>query len=416
MKVAVLGLGMEGKNAVKALLDYRNYVYASDLNPDIIIPESGLDDLDLDRGKHDLDKINSADAVVLSPSLWDKKIAKKIIANKRLLSDVLTAHKSIFTIGVTGTNGKTTTCFMIKDILEEAGFKVLLGGNAGGGFEGYTKLVLEASQVKYDIMLVEICDMTLDFSSHVFNLDMVLVTNLGCDHMNFHVTLDNYRRSVCKFLKGKKEAFLNEKDPLLTSCTGCAEKTLFFGSERRELKIFGNFNQENASGAFKVAEELRVSPELINKVLKNFSGVEGRTTTINLHGSMIMIGKTDNSAAAAAVLNEADMDVIIIGTPRKDEKWRYNILREVSNVNPSLVILFPGLENTTDTALEILRIEGYEGDICILNEVSEVIKLAETCSKKFKHIFIGGNGQKKIITIEKALNELASYNNAHIPI
>jgi UDP-N-acetylmuramoylalanine--D-glutamate ligase len=405
MKVAVLGLGMEGKNAVKALLEYGNHVYASDLNKDIVISEFIDGDLDLDLGNHNAAKINASDAVVLSPSLWDNSTAKEIVKEKKLLSDVLTAHKSVFTIGVTGTNGKTTTCYMLRDILEKSGLKVLLGGNAGGGFEGYTKLVLEASANKYDIMVVEVCDMTLDYVSHVFNLEMVIVTNLGLDHMDYHGSLENYLRSVCRFLKGKKEAILNEKDDLLVNCADCADKTYFFGSDNRKLKLFGEFNQENASAAFKAAELLGLPPILINNVLNDFNGVQGRTTTINFRGSRIIIGKTDNQNAAAAVLNEAKMDVIIIGTPRKEEKYRYNILKEVVKAKPSLVLLFPGLDNTTDTAKEILRSEGYNGDVCILKEISEIVEFVLKCTQNYKNIFIGGNGQKMIMSIQKTLEE-----------
>ena len=80
-------------------------------------------------------------------------------------------------------------------------------------------------------------------------------------------------------------AVLNEKDSLLVRCADCADKTFFFGSERRKLKLFGEFNQENASGAFKAAELLGISSKLINKVLSNFNGVVGRTTTINFKDS-----------------------------------------------------------------------------------------------------------------------------------
>ncbi len=412
INVAVLGLGMEGKNAVQALLDYGNHVYASDLNENIVIPELGHTDLDIDLGLHNPDKIDAADAVVLSPSLWNINIANEIIAENKLLSDILTAHKSVFTIGITGTNGKTTTCYMLKDILETSGLKVLLGGNAGGGFDGYTKLVLEASENKYDVMIVEVCDMTLDFVSYVFNFDMVLVTNIGRDHMEYHISLENYCKSVCRFLKGKRQAILNENDNYLTKCADCADNTSFFGSDHRKLKLFGKFNQENASGAFRVAEILGISSKLTNEVLSNFNGVEGRTKTINFENSRIIIGKTDNPDAVAAVFNEAKIDIIIIGTPRKSEKYRYNILKEVSNAKPELVVLYPGLDNTTYIAEKILRAEGYEGDVSVLNEVSEVVELALNCTKKYKNIFIGGNGQKKIMYIQKTLNRLSnSINN-----
>ena len=52
-----------------------------------------------------------------------KNIAKEIISDHKMLSDILTAHKSVLTIAVTGTNGKTTTCYMLRDILEKSGLK-----------------------------------------------------------------------------------------------------------------------------------------------------------------------------------------------------------------------------------------------------------------------------------------------------
>ena len=209
MKVAVVGLGTEGKNAVKSLINYGYKVYASDMQKNVELNYNSA--IDVDLGYHDFDKINSADAVVLSPSLWSSKIGEKIRSRKKSLSDILADHKSIFTIGVTGTNGKTTTCFMIKEILEKAGFNVLIGGNAGGGFGGYTKLILETSKQKCDILIVEVCDMTLDFCSYAFDFDMIVVTNIGHDHMDFHNSLENYRNSLSRFLEGKT-AILNGQD------------------------------------------------------------------------------------------------------------------------------------------------------------------------------------------------------------
>lgn len=52
-------------------------------------------------------------------------------------------------------------------------------------------------------MVIEICDMTLDFVDDCFDLDMVVVTNIGEDHLNYHKTLENFRRKLKKFLKIK---------------------------------------------------------------------------------------------------------------------------------------------------------------------------------------------------------------------
>lgn len=404
MKIAVVGLGTEGKNAVKSLINYGYKVYASDMQKNMELNCNTAVDIDL--GYHDFEKINSADAVVLSPSLWSSKIGEKIRSNKKCLSDILPHHKTVFTIGVTGTNGKTTTCFMIREILEKAGLNVLVGGNAGGGFDGYTKLILESSKQKYDVLVVEVCDMTLDFCSYVFDFDLVVVTNVGQDHMDFHKSLENYRDSLSQFVKGKT-AILNEQDQILTQMGNYPSQTLFFGNGHRNLKLFGQYNLQNASAAAKVAQFLEIPEDNIDEALKNFEGVKGRTATINISGCNFVVGKTDNSNAASAVLNELKFDVVMIGTPRENETCRYDILKEVSEVNPEIIVLFPGLEDTIDIAFEKLKKEGYKGDIRIIKDTSMLMNFAIECSEKYQNIFIGGNGQEKLIWIQKALQRVS---------
>jgi len=246
--------------------------------------------------------------------------------------------------------------------------------------------------------------MTLDFASYVFDFDIILVTNLGLDHMEFHKSLENYGKSVCKFLKDKKQVILNENDVKLKKCEECGQRTYFFDNEHRDLKLFGSFNQENASGAFKVAEVLGIDKSLINHVLSNFEGVEGRTKTLKINDSNVIIGKTDNPDAAAAVFSEVSIDVMLIGTPRRNEKFRFNILKEVSKANPAIVILFPGLDNTTSIAQEILKSEGYQGIIKIVDDTSELVDIVLNFTKTHHNIFIGGNGQEKIMSIQCLLS------------
>lgn len=411
MKVAVVGLGNEGKNALKSLLNRGHHVYASDMNKNIELDHFNHADVDL--GYHDLEKISSADAVVLSPGLWNTELAKKIRSKTKTLPDVLKNHKSIFTIGVTGTNGKTTTSFMIKEILENAGLNVLIGGNAGGGFNGYTELILEASSESsnYDVMVVEVCDMTLDFCDQTFDFDVVVATNIGHDHLNFHKSIENYGKSVCKFLKGKK-AVLNENDKFLSKMKDCADETFFFNRYGGELNIFGEFNRQNAAAALNAVKILKIPEKDAKEALKNFRGVEGRTSTLKIQGSNVIIGKTDNVDATAAVFNEVKFDVIVIGTPRKGENCRFNTLKEVSRVNPQIAAIFPGLDNTTDFALEILVDSGYKGRIEVLKSVEDVVNFTLTCAKHYKNIFIGGNGQKRLIEIQNALYKRLNCKNS----
>jgi UDP-N-acetylmuramoylalanine--D-glutamate ligase len=402
MKVAVVGLGVEGVYAVKSLLHHNYMVYASDINENIELDVNPS--LDVDLGYHDFDKIQDADAVVLSPSLWDHEIFLNIISNDKLLSDVLTAHRSIYTIGITGTNGKTTTTLMIRDILQKSGLKVLVGGNAGGGFQGYTEIILQAEEEEYDILLVEVCDMTLDFCTRNFDFDLVVVTNMGMDHMEVHQSMENYLKSMAKFVKGK-QLILNQEEEFVETLDKEAEKTILFGKIPLKLNLYGKFNLKNAAAAATVAEILGISDKDIKESLESFKGVPGRTTVLNLPDSRIVIGKTDNSDAIAAVLAEESFNVIILGTPRQKETCRYDILIEVSKTETSIVALFPGLEDTVNFARAFLEAKGFQGEIISLKGVEEVIEFTKKCINKYDKIFIGGNGQKKIIEITDKLKE-----------
>lgn len=401
MKVAVVGLGVEGKKAVKSLLKRGHQVYATDLKEDVLLDE----EVDMDLGFHDLDKIFSADAVALSPGLWRVPLGEKIKNSQILLSDKITTHRSLYTIGVTGTNGKSTTAWMIKKILEKSGLKVLLGGNAGGGFQGYTELILEADTENYQAMIVEICDMTLDFADHCFDLDLVVVTNLGPDHLDYHGSLSNYRHNLAKFLSGKR-VILNQLDKNLVQLGSEHPQCIFYGESEYQIPLFGKFNRVNAGAAETTARYLKIDESIIKGCLENFQALDGRIRSFNVEGSHILVGKTDNVAAIQEVLLEERFPVMIIGTPRAGEEWRFQILEEIVKSKPEIIILFPGLEDTTSQAASKLKSLNYEGEIKILKDLNSIPELIKPYLS-LKNIFIGGNGQQKIIKIQKIIATMA---------
>jgi UDP-N-acetylmuramoylalanine--D-glutamate ligase len=405
MKVAVVGLGVEGINAVESLLNHGYKVYASDIDPNIKLKENK--NLEIDLGFHDFKKIQIADAIVLSPSLWNTKVFQKFKSDKKLLSDMITDHRSIFTIGVTGTNGKTTTTMMINDILKKSGLNVLTGGNAGGGFTGYTEIILESKSASYDVILVEVCDMTLDFCQNTFDFDLIVLTNIGRDHLEFHKSFENYTESLKNFVKGKT-VVLNRKNEVFGHSIEKMADVNYFDKISYEINLFGKYNLENAAASAKAAEILEIPEKIIETSLKEFDVLPGRSASLKLPTSRIVVGKTDNVDATSAVLDEVEFPVIILGTPRKGELCRFDIFREVSKTNSKIIAIFPGLDDTLEVARNILEEENYNGEIFNLTNVEDVVEFALKCSKKYENIFIGGNGQQKIIEITNSLKEAIS--------
>lgn len=398
MQISVIGLGIEGKKAITSLKSRKYDIYASDLNKNIDLTDN---DIDIDIGFHDFRKIENSDAIILSPSLWNVKKFERFKLENKLLSDVLKKHKNIYTIAVTGTNGKTTTTNMIYNILKKNGMNVLVGGNAGGGFDGYNELILECQDNDYDILLIEVCDMTLEYCDYSFNIDLVVLTNIEEDHMDVHKTMDNYYQKVINFI-GNKTAVINEEYKTLLSLEN--ENINYYTKYDKILSLDGEFNKFNACAAYTTCKLLNINSDLIKKTLLDFKGVEGRSKYYTINNCELFVGKTDNKHATKVALSERYFEVVFLGTPRENEIWRLDLFKEAINAKPKIIIIFPGLSNNVDNVYK--KVLNINNNIKII-KVKEFNNLWDLIKKMIytsKTIFIGGNGQDKLIKIQKMLD------------
>ena len=419
MKAAVIGLGVEGKKAVNSLLKHGWDVYASDLNSNIDLSDLDLpgislnfleggetfsivsDTLTLDLGFTNSEAIDECDAIAISPSMFGGSFATKLLDGGNLLSDIVSNHKKMLTIGITGTNGKTTTVHMLKNILENAGKNVLVGGNGGGGFSGYYDLMLQAENGDYDVLLVEVCDMTLDFCNYAFDFDMIGLTNLGNDHMDVHKTMANYKDSLVRFFTNKK-IFTAYNQDFNSDFKEASSKHISYFEYQDELKVFGKFNKLNAGLAMAIARELKVSKDIIRNSLSDFEAVSGRLDVYKINDALVYVGKTDNSDAFKSVLSEKNFYAIFVGTPRAHESHRLDIIDEAVKYNPEVIVVFPGLDDNLDLVLYRLTYLKYGGRILTATSLDEIIAYVAEFSHE-EAILIGGNGQKAIINIQERI-------------
>ncbi|BAZ98579.1 Mur ligase family protein [Methanothermobacter sp. EMTCatA1] len=402
MKVAVLGLGAEGLKAVESLRRRGHRVYASDIRADI---DLNLEGVDVDLGFHDTERIASSDAVVVSPSIFGTGLWESF--SDRLLCRVLRGHRDPVTVAVTGTNGKTTTASMIAHVLESSGWRVLLGGNAGGGFDGYTEIILRAAEEEFDYIVVEVCDMTLEFASECFDIDLAVVTNLGEDHLNFHGSMENYRESMASFLEGRA-VVISADEPHLEELTSGARSVMEYTPYRGELVLEGEFNRLNAGAAAEALKFLGVPSDVISRHLSVFRPVAGRIRSFSVNDALVVAGKTDNPHAMRALLRESNFDVIFLGTPRRSEEWRLGILDEIAESPPEILVLFPGLDDTIDMALEHLEDRGIPSEILTVHDPGDIPEMVREFSREYRRILVAGNGQDVIIRVQEELEGLAS--------
>ncbi|NLY42440.1 MAG: UDP-N-acetylmuramoyl-L-alanyl-D-glutamate--2,6-diaminopimelate ligase [Clostridiaceae bacterium] len=227
-------------------------------------------------------------------------------------------------IGVTGTNGKTTTTYLIKSILEAGGSKVgLIGTNQNMIGEKVlpahhtTPESLELQRLFYDMAREKVEYVVMEVSSHSLELDRVegcdfevgIFTNITQDHLDFHGTMENYLKAKSKLFDRCKKGVVNIDDVnsdyilkngkcdmmtfaiesiadvraenLSISASGVKFDCITpHGNAFIELAIPGKFSVYNALGSIGACLSLGINLRQIQKGLKQAKGVPGRAQIV----------------------------------------------------------------------------------------------------------------------------------------
>jgi len=263
--------------------------------------------IDFEEGDHSLDKLLSATEIVKSPGIPDSSnLINEIRRNNiPIISEIEFASR--FTnakiIGITGSNGKTTTTSLIYHILKSSGFNVGVAGNIGNSFSfliantDFEYIVLELSSFQLDGVLT--------FKPHI-----AIITNLSPDH------LERYKDNFENYINSKFNLVLNQvntdyliynsddvkivselirrkihsiKIPFSFSKTNFnnqvyIEKNIIkseinknkFMIPIESLSLKGNHNVQNSMAATTVAQLLKISNEELRESLGNFQSISHR--------------------------------------------------------------------------------------------------------------------------------------------
>ncbi len=369
-KFLIVGLSYSGKSATEVLLSLgaECYVFDDGQSSSIASTKEHLSVI----GAKTVEKetvyavLSKVDVLVLSPGVAidhplaiEAKKQKKRIIGELELGYLLS--KAVF-VGVTGTNGKTTTCSLINEILKNSQKNCCLVGNIG------IPLTSKALSMERDcIAVTEVSSFQLETVSS-FSPHVAVILNITPDHLTRHYNMENYvylKKRILRNLRESEYAVLNFDDSTVKEAgKNLKAKVLYFslkekvdGVYRNEGEIFykderiileeeislkGEYNVANVMASIAVTKLLGVDTKTINETLKNFKGVKHRMELVKECNGVKYINdskSTNVDSAIKAIESVKEPTVLIVGG--KDKGLTYDLLFETikkSNVVHTVIM------------------------------------------------------------------------------
>ena len=345
-KILVLGMARSGYEAAKYLVKRGNTVILNDGGSAEKQKKEQIEELEklgvtLIFGSHPDDLLDDTfDYLIKNPGIPidHKYVLKARELNIEVINEAEMAYRllpdDVTLIGITGTNGKTTTTTLTYEMIKASGKRVHLAGNIGYPLISFLDK-LEAN----DIIVMEVSCQQLENMSE-FKPHIALMTNLSVAHIDFLKSYENYKRVKLKLFKNQTQddiAILNiENEEVMAGTKNIKAVTKYFSSKREingayykdgalwyygekildrdKFLLAGMHNVENALGAMMIAKEVGVDNESIVKVLTTFKGVAHRLEFVDEIAGVKYYNDTEatNTKCTQIALNSFNCDTILI--------------------------------------------------------------------------------------------------------
>ena len=419
-QLVVLGAGESGIGTALLAIEKGFNVFVSDYGnikskyKDILINY----EIEWEEGKHTSSKILKADLVMKSPGISDYvPIIKKILSNKiPVISEIEFASKftSSKIIGITGSNGKTTTTMMVHQILKDAEIDVLMAGNIGDSF---------AKEIKNnpEFFVLELSSFQLD-GIKLFRPNIAIITNITPDHLDrYDHNFENYIESKFRIVMNQTNSdylIYNADDPAIISFLKSNKiqsqlipfsinKTFDFGTYYKDdniiiklknksilmptsnLALEGKHNIKNAMAAATVANLLKIRKDTIRESLECFQGAEHRLENVLKINKVKYINDskaTNVNATYFALESMTSPTVWIVGGIDKGND--YSVLYPFVNEKVKAIIclgkqndkLFKNFQSMVDTIVETQFMSEAVKIAYKIAEAGDNVLLSPACS------------------------------------
>ena len=399
-KIFILGMARSGYEAAKLLSDYNNEIIVTDgkeqkeelvselesLGVKVIITSDQLSLLD-----------DSFDYVIKNPGIkYDNPVVVKAKdLGIKVINEVEMAYsfldKSVNIIGVTGSNGKTTTTTLISEFMKNSFDNVYLGGNIGIPLSNFVRDIKPNSYLVLEISDHQLCDM------YNFKTNVSVLTNITPTHLDFHKSYEVYQMTKKKIFNNHTSddlAVINKDDEVSMKITDDIKSTkVYYGHDKTNLAYYdeegiyydgklviklddiilkGKHNYQNIMGAIIAVKKYGVTNEVIQKVLKEFKGVEHRLEYVDTINGVTYYNdsKATNCVSTITALNSFDKPTILL-LGGYDRGHSFHDLDD-SMKNVKCVVCFGETKNRIEEFCNDLNIRCYKNDT--LKEAMNVVK------------------------------------------
>jgi UDP-N-acetylmuramoylalanine--D-glutamate ligase len=317
-RALVVGLARSGLAAANALARRGVKVVATDRSPDLDTGRLDGPGVELRLGTEEEALLDCVDLVVKSPGV---PAESPLVAGARtrgipVWSEVEFGYRLLppgaRLIGVTGTNGKTTTTELLGAIFRAAGRPVEVAGNVGRPLTDAAEAAADDTWIVCELSSFQLEDI------HTLSCDVAVLLNLEPDHLDRHGSFDAYRAAKLRIFE-RVQAKVVPRGFGIDGIEFSADDPL-----PAEPLIPGRHNRENAAAATAAARAAGVSDDAIAEALRTFAGVPHRLELVReLHGvRWVNDSKATNTAAARRGIAAYDAPLrLILGGSLKGEDF-----------------------------------------------------------------------------------------------
>lgn len=410
--ILVAGLGLSGKSVLRFLQKNEQACIAFDTreNFDFSSLQKQFPTVEFYTKKLRASVIDKISEVVLSPGIslkssWLEPFKQKkcpIVGDIELFARHIN-HINKSVIAITGSNGKSTVTSLVAQILQEASYKVGMGGNIG-----LPALDLLLDGHHYDIYVLELSSFQLE-TTFSLSAETATILNLCEDHMDRYETIEDYIQAKKRIFKGAKKIVLPLSDKDFYSISGA----IYFDDQpsilTKNMLLHGKHYQLNAQAAIALTQGFKVTDEVYKAVFKQFSGLSHRTERVALKGGVTWINdsKGTNIGATQTAINSlaTGKNIILIAGGVGKEADFSPLNQQIGNHVKQLVLYGRDAE-LIDKAIgfdKTEKLKTLEQAVSRANfyaEKGDIVLFSPACSSfdQFNNYEHRGESFKKIVT------------------